>query len=40
MVKTDKNKKAGFYDHLYYLKQGEYQSIYNPYSYRGPFVFP
>lgn len=40
MAPTDRNKKVGFFDHLYYTRQGEYQAIYNPYSYRGPFVFP
>jgi len=40
MKKTDVEKKVGFYDHLYYTRQGAYQAIYNPYSYRGPLVIP
>lgn len=40
MVMTDTHKKVGFFDHLYFVTQGKFAAIYNPYSYKGPFVFP
>lgn len=40
MPATDKHKKVGFFDHLYFMNEGKFAAIYNPYSYKGPFVFP